>query len=460
MSSGLFNEFDKVSARQWKQKIQFDLNGADYNKTLIWKSGDGIDVKPFYHPEEAPASANLELPCGWNICEQLYVSSAEKTNAAARKLLSKGAESLWFILPEEEVDLQVLFTEIPLEIPVYLDCKFLSEGFTSKVSDFFSHRKQEVYLLTDIIGKLARTGNWFHNLKEDHALLDKILTTKEFSSVLSVNSALYQNAGANIPQQLAYSLAHVNEYFNHLDQEGQFFKAKELPVVFQVSVGPNYFFEIAKIRALRQLYEVLAKEYGFSIKCHILATPSKRNKTLYDYNVNLLRTTTECMSAILGGADSICNLSYDVLYHKSNEFGSRIARNQLLILKHESYFEKVANPAEGSYYLESLTEQFAEKALAIFKEIEKGGGFLKQLKEGVIQKKIAESAKKELEEFNAGETVLVGTSKFTNPQDRMKEEIELYPFLKKKIRKTLLQPILERRLAEDLEQERLKNEDQ
>ena len=160
-------------------------------------------------------------------------------------------------------------------------------------------------------------------------------------------------------------------------------------MLFQVAVGPNYFFEIAKLRALRVLYASMAREYGFNENCIILATPSRRNKTLYDYNVNLLRTTTECMSAVLGGADSICNLPYDVLYHKNNEFGSRIARNQLLILKHESYFEKVANP-----------------------------------------------------------------------QDRMKSEIELYPFLKKKFRKTLLSPILERRLAENLEQERLKKEDQ
>lgn len=457
----MFREFDKVSAKQWKQKIQVDLDGADYNDTLIWKSGDGIDVKPFYHPDETPSPAAIDLPCGWNICEQIYVASAEKSNLRARNLLTKGAESLWFILPSEEIDLQQLFDQIPSEFPVYLDCKFLSAEFIANLTDFASEANRKIFLLTDIIGKLARTGNWFHNMQQDHELLDAVLSTSAFSSVLSVNTSLYQNAGASIPQQLAYSLAHANEYFNHLDlKEESFSGVKELPVVFQVSVGPNYFFEIAKLRALRQLYATLAETYGFRGGCHILATPSKRNKTLYDYNVNLLRTTTECMSAILGGSDSICNLSYDVLYHKSNEFGSRIARNQLLILKHESYFEKVANPAEGSYYIESLTQQFSEKALAIFKDIESGGGFLKQLKQGVIQKKIAESAKREQEEFDSQETILVGTNKYQNPQDRMKEELELYPFLKKKIRKTLLQPIVERRLAENLEKERLEKEDQ
>lgn len=460
MSTGLFSEFDKVSAKQWKQKIQVDLKGEDYNQTLIWNSHDGVDVKPFYHPDEAPEALKTASGCGWNICEQIYVSSAEKAARKALNALGRGAESLWFVIPSEEVELQVLLAEIPSETTVYLDCKFLSESFLLQLAKIPSEKKQKLHLLTDIIGKLARTGNWFDNLKDDHALMDKALSSADTASVLSVNMDLYQNAGANIPQQLAYGLAHANEYLNHLNDTEVLSKAGELTMLFQVAIGPNYFFEIAKLRALRLLYASLAREYGFNVSCIILAGPSRRNKTLYDYNVNLLRTTTECMSAVLGGADSICNLPYDVLYHKNNEFGSRIARNQLLILKHESYFEKVVNPAEGSYYIESLTRQFSERALEIFRDIEKGGGFLKQLKEGIPQRKIIESAKKEQEDFDQGRNVLIGTNKHANPQDRMKSEIELYPFLKKKVRKTLLSPILERRLAESLEQERLKEEDQ
>ena len=173
----------------------------------------------------------------------------------------------------------------------------------------------------------------------------------------------------------------------------------------------------------------------------------------------MLRTTTESMSAVLGGANSVCNMAYDAIYHKNNNFGSRIARNQLLVLKHESYFEKVGNPAEGSYYVETLTHELAEKALEIFKNIEKGGGFLSQLKDGVIQKKISESAAREQEEFDSGELVLVGSNKFPNPEDKVKGELELYPFLKQNPRKTLLPPIIEKRLTEKMEQERLKKEE-
>jgi len=252
-------------------------------------------------------------------------------------------------------------------------------------------------------------------------------------------------------QQIAYSLAHANEYFNRIPDINQ-------PIVFQISVGANYFFEIAKLRAFRILFNTIAKEYNHKIDCHLLVSPTKRNKTLYDYNVNMLRTTTECMSAILGGANAIANLPYDALYHKDNEFGDRIARNQLLILKNESYFDKVDNPADGSYYVESLTYQLAEKALLLFKNMEANGGFLKQLNEGVIKRKIQESGDAEQNLFDSGKETLLGTNKYPNRNDRMKQDLELFPFVKIKPRKTLITPIIEKRLAEKLEQERLSKE--
>ena len=172
----------------------------------------------------------------------------------------------------------------------------------------------------------------------------------------------------------------------------------------------------------------------------------------------MLRTTTECMSAILGGADAVANLAYDALYHKDNEFGDRIARNQLLVLKHESYFDKVNNTADGAYYIESLTDQLAEKALELFKDIETNGGLISQLIEGTIQRKINESAKKEQELFDSGKEVLLGTNKYPNQQDKMKHDLELYPFVKTNPVKTSIEPIIAKRLAESIEQNRLKDE--
>ncbi|MGY5850988.1 methylmalonyl-CoA mutase subunit beta [Salegentibacter sp. F14] len=461
MEKALFQEFEAVSAKQWKQKIQFDLKGADYNEKLIFKSRDGIAIKPFYTAEDIGEAVHLESPAQWNICEKIYVSSALEANKKAKAALEKGAESIWFELPSQEISVETLLDQIDLEsVLLYIKTEFLSEEFFNRLRGFLKDKASQVYLQTDIIGKLARTGNWFFNLKEDHRVFDRIHSKSEgISSVVSINTDLYQNAGANIPQQLAYALAHVNEYLNHMGETAlsSSIKSKFLPQ-FLVASGGDYFFEIAKIRALRWLYSTLAREYDLPGDCHILAQPTKRNKTLYDYNVNLLRTTTECMSAVLGGADSVSNSPYDAIYHKNNDFGARMARNQLLILKHEAYLDKVSNAAEGTYYIETLTRQFAEKALEIFKEIEKGGGFLKQLKTGVIQKKIKESAGKEQQQFDKGELVLIGTNKFENIQDKMKDELELFPFLKKNKRKTLLEPILERRLSEKSEQERLAKE--
>ncbi|MFD1095509.1 methylmalonyl-CoA mutase subunit beta [Salegentibacter chungangensis] len=460
MKESLFQEFEEVSAKQWKQKIQFDLKGADYNEKLVYRSLDGIDVKPFYNAEDIEEPVKTPSPKNWSICEKIYVASVEKSNEKAKRVLEKGAESLWFIIPSEDVSPETLFAGLDLEnTAIYLRLEFLSADYFKRLRTYLEGENTKFYLHTDIIGNLARTGNWFHNLEKDHELLEEIVQNSgRFQSVISVDARLYQNAGANIPQQLAYSLAHVNEYLNHFDSfKNTDWKNDFLPQ-FLIASGPNYFFEIAKIRALRWLYSTLAKEYQLPETCHILAQPTKRNKTLYDYNVNLLRTTTESMSAILGGADAIYNIPYDSFYHKNNEFGDRIARNQLLVMKNEAYLDKVANAAEGAYYIESLTKQFAEMALDIFKEIEKGGGFMKQLKAGVIQHKIKESATREQELFDKGELVLIGTNKFENPQDKMENEIELYPFLKKDPRKTLIEPVLERRLSENLEQERLKQE--
>lgn len=452
---GLFSEFQEVSAKEWKQKIQVDLKGADYNETLVWESPEGIKVKPFYHSDDAVATPqNLKAKSTWKISRKIYAGEATKANTIAKQALGRGAESLVLVIPSKDIAIKPLLKDIDLSIvPISFEFQFLSQDYIQTVVDFFKGCEENLFLNLDPIGHLAREGNWFESWEKDFAVLENVLTGPAHN-VLSIDLSLYQNAGANRAQQLAYALAHANEYLNAFDNDKQQPKA----ITFQVSVGSNYFFEIAKLRALRQLWESLTSAYGLNMECRMVAYPTKRNKTLYDYNVNMVRTTTECMCAILGGADTVYNLAYDAIYHKENEFGNRIALNQLLLLKNESYFDKVDNTADGSYYIESITNQLAEKALELFKSIEKGGGFLKQLKEHTIQRKIAESAAKEQAKFDAGEKVLVGTNKYQNEEDKMKETMELYPFLKTNPRKTLLQPILEKRLAEAVEQKRLDDE--
>lgn len=454
MAQHLFEAFDPVSDKQWKQKIQFELKGADYNETVIWNTPEEIKVKPFYNKEDLKNPINISTQAtAFAICQNIFVQDLDKSIARALDTIQRGATSLRFTIPNDTLDVEKLLLALPLEqISIYFDFQFLSIDFVKKIDQIAKEKEAKIFCLLDPIGQLAQDGNWFPTPEKDNfETLESLFDSTQNCSLLSVDMGLYQNAGANMVQEIAYGLAQANEYFNRIPN-------LKKSIVLQLAIGSNYFFEIAKLRAIRQLFEIVSSAYELDIDCHILATPTKRNKTIYDYNVNMLRTTTECMSAILGGADAVANLPYDALYHKDNEFGDRIARNQLLILKNESYFDKVNNPADGSYYIESITQQLAEKALQLFKDIEKNGGFLKQLKEGIVKRKIQESADKEQALFDTGKKILLGTNKHPNPTDRMKHDLELFPFVKINPRKTLITPIIEKRLAEKIEQERLATE--
>ncbi len=454
MTTPLFNEFDPVSSKQWKQQIQFELKGADYNETLLWNSPEGIQVKPFYHRDEFknaphPTTKATEFKIG----QPIFVYDLDKSIAKAKDSLERGAECLYFSIENEQTDVAQLLESLPLATTsVYFHLNFLSIDFVKKIEAIAKKTNATIFINLDPIGHLAKEGNWFSAAeKNNFETLNQLTHSISQCSLLSVNGSLYQNAGATMVQQIAYTLSHTNEYFNHIP-------TIKKPIVLEIAVGSNYFFEIAKLRALRLLFKTIAKEYQHDLEPEILVSPTKRNKTIYDYNVNMLRTTTECMSAILGGANAVVNLPYDALYHKDNEFGDRIARNQLLILKQESYFDKVNNAADGSYYIEALTQQLTEKALTLFKDIEANGGFLKQLADGTIKRKIQESADAEQKLFDDGKEVLLGTNKYPNKNDQMKHDLELFPFVKIKPRKTLLTPIIEKRLAEANEQERLSTE--
>lgn len=455
MSDFLFDEFSSVSSKQWKQKIQFDLKGADYNETLLTHTNEGITIKPFYHKDEMESLEIPNTPTNFNICQTIFVSTEKTANYLALDAIKRGADSIQFVA-DAPFEIDILLKNIPVKTEIHFQLNFLSESF---IVDLDSHLKNHnSYLNIDIIGQLAKEGNWFFNLNQDFEILSNILKTTNNTNVLQVDVLQYQNAGATTVQQIVYALAHGNEYLNFINNNSPLQDISKQSINFNFAIGSNYFFEIAKLRAFRYLWKLISDGYSQNFEANIFTQPTNRNKTLYDYNTNMLRTSTECMSAILGGTNTISNNSYDHLFHKKNEFGERIARNQLLIFKEESAFDNVAAFAKDSYYIEALTKEIAQKALDIFKDIEKGGGFLKQLKEGTIQRKIKESADKEQEQFDAEEIILLGTNKHPNMDDKMKDNIELFPFVKTKPRKTLLQPIIAKRLSEKLEQERLKNE--
>ena len=330
----LFNDFDAVSSKQWKQKIKSDLKGADYNSTLLTETNEGITINPFYHQDTAKY-IEVSVPTEtFKICQTIFVDDVTKANTLARNALKRGASALLFEA-NEPFEIEVLFDQlvIPKKSGIHFKLNFLSQSFVAELVKTTS--QYTVFLNIDIIGNLAKSGNWFTNKNKDHEVLgSRMKNTMPNISVLGVDAGLYQNAGANTVQQVAYTLAHVNEYLNAFADEKLANK-----IQFTFAVGGHYFLEIAKLRAFRYLFSLIIKEYDLDITPEIFVQPTLRNKSIYDYNINMLRTTTEGMSAILGGADCISNIDYDTIYHKSNEFGERIARNQLLILQEESYFK-------------------------------------------------------------------------------------------------------------------------
>ena len=193
------------------------------------------------------------------------------------------------------------------------------------------------------------------------------------------------------------------------------------------AAGPNYFFEIAKLRAARLLWSLMIDAYGpadeRSKEVFIHVTTAQWNKSIYDPYVNMLRTTTEGMSAILGNADSVAILPFDLPYRSGNGFSSRIARNQQLVLKEESYLDKVVDPAGGSYYIEALTEAIARGAWELFKEIEASGGLLRAIHQGTLQAAVMKSRRQKEEEIARRRMILLGTNQFPNIQELMTGEI-------------------------------------
>ncbi|MFT7072414.1 MAG: methylmalonyl-CoA mutase [Patiriisocius sp.] len=455
MKNKLFQDFSPTSAKGWKQQIQADLKGADYNDALVSTSLEGIHINPFYHQDTiGPNAPAFNHPSTWNVGQEFFIDNEKITNKLLLDAFNRGAEAIILTATSIFKIATVLKGFDKEKHLLYFNLQFLDPDFTKKLQKHCSEIGLSFFIQVDPIHQLAKDGNWFQDSKKDMEDLRRIVSVKNEASSVSVDARLYHNAGCNTIQEIAYTISHAHEYLHQLQDT----LSEKDTVILKMATGSNYFFEIAKLRALRLVFNSVVKEYHLDIKCHIISTPGKRNKTIYDYNINMLRTTTECMSAILGGADTVSNLNYDSLYHKDNEFGARIARNQLLILKEESYFDVVSNPSDGAYYIENLTNELAEKALVLFKEIEKNGGFIKSLVKGVIQNKIKEAADKQQQHFDQGEIVLLGTNKHPNENDIMKDDLELYPFVKQNPRKTSIIPIVEKRLAEAIEKERLERE--
>ena len=359
MMEKILDEFIKIDSKLWNKKIKDDLKKLGHSSIPSYNSKENIKIKPFYTSEDLNNLKNSDsnYPNSWAICQNITADNSSDANIKALELINKGAESMNFIIQNDSILCNDLLKNIDIEkTELFFKIKFHSNSYLKSLNDIIKSSSTSFNISYDPIGSLVKTGSWESSMNEDLDKLNKNINILEkFNNVIIVNSGLYQNSGANIFEEIAFTLSHANEYLNHLNGKCA------NKIAFNISMGSNYFFEIAKLKALRLLWSTITKEYNNEINFpHIIAKPSKRNKTIYDYNNNILRTTTECMSAILGGANTISNITYDSIFNNKNEYSDKIALNQLLIMKHETYIDKVKNAADGSYYINSLTNTIAE----------------------------------------------------------------------------------------------------
>ncbi|MDR9401409.1 MAG: methylmalonyl-CoA mutase family protein [Psychroflexus sp.] len=454
MSQHLFKDFDDVSANAWKQKIQMDLKGKDYN-SLITKTAENIAIKPFYHQEDLSQKTAAQSYNDWLIVQEFDLDSEHLNHDLILQSVDKGTQKIVLKLKSSLSDnqWQTLKKLADKNVDVLLEVYTGNKTFNEIVAQVKSLKNLK--LVNDPIHFLVLKGYYPEHSKTTE---DIIKTQVSHQNRLLINASLYHNAGANATQEIAYTAAHLNEYLNLLADKKQLTALKEIKC--KVAVGSRYFIEIAKLQALRILLESLLSKYEIKPFIRIQSINAHRNKTIYDYNLNMIRSTAESMAGILGGAEEINNLPYDFLFHHPNDFGQRIARNQLLMLREESHLDKVKNPTEGSYLFNSITHQLAEASLELLKSIEKSGGFLKQLKEGKIQQKIKEKAQQEQAKFDDKEMTLVGLNKYVDENGHVKDQLDFYPFVTPRHEKTQIEPIIAKRLAEATEKEWLEGENQ
>jgi len=412
--NSLFNEFAPVTALQWKEQIVKDLKGVSFDQ-LKWKTDNGFDINPFYTSEDLKQQyAPLFTESNWDICEQISVTDEKKDNARALKALEGGASGLSFYI-HKKCDLKILLNNISLE---HIYTQFFISNDAIQVLDDLKNvygkknvhdGKIKCFINIDPLCLLAYYGEWHADQQKDLSVLKNLIH-------IPVNASLYQEAGANTVNELAITLCHLNEYFNYLQSEKVL---KDKTIHFTFSVNGNFFPEIAKLRAIRKLVDLIQEQYATQFPIHIHAQTTQQNKSSLDAYTNMLRTTTEGMSAVLGGCSSLCVLPFNEGFESVSDFSSRISLNQQHILKEESYLNKVADVSAGSYYLESITEELASLAWEKFKELESKGGFIKCIENNTIQNIISQDADKLLGDVKEGKSVLVGVNKFQNASEKL-----------------------------------------
>ena len=418
---GLFSEFKGSTLQEWNDKIIADLKGKSVN-SLFWQNPDHIDIPPVFHQESLPKlkGDTTHHHSNWEIEQSLYQSG----NKNILKSLNEGATALLLgDIPAHEME-KVLENVLIQHIQTSFHYSSEKDSFDEFIK-LIQKRKLEPNSIRgslhyDPLMDSLKKGGFQRDLWDQFRFIqNKVNGLPKFKGIC-IQGHEYHNAGGTVTQELAFTLAQISEYFA-CDSE-----LKSTKIRVSLGISTNYFFEIAKFRAMRILWSEILKAYQKEdSELDLRAETGKRNATLYDPHVNLLRATSQAMSAALGGANIINIHSYNASFKKQNQFGERLSRNISLILKEEAQLNRVSDPSAGSYYIEYLTDELSQNAWKLFKEIEANGGWIKCVQKNVIQDSLEESATQQEKSFTQGKLSLLGTNLFPNENEKMAGELEI-----------------------------------
>lgn len=455
----LLADFPAVSAKTWKEKIITDLKGADFDKKLVWRTPEGFNVQPFYRREDlkglkTTTSAPGQFPYvrgtktdnEWAIRQNICAcKSARKANEKALEVLNKGITSLGFCLDKEKLNyrfIKNLLAGIQADAVSinFKVCACAAPELAGILVRYYGRmgynlKNMKGSINVDPIRNMLVKGKLLSREKVSEKIAAVVKAAKSLPGyrVVGVNSVILNNSGAYCAQELAYALAWGAEYMTMLTEAGvPNYKAANA-IRFNMGVGGNYFMEIAKFRAARMLWAKIVEAYKAPLftaalkdaaKMNVSAETSRFNMTVFDAYVNLLRSQTETMSAALAGVDEIVVTPFDVTYEQPTDFAERIARNQQLLLKEEAHFDKVVDPAAGSFYLENLTHSIAEEAWKQFLAIQEQGGMYEMVAAGKVQKAMQANLTKRLADVAKRKEVLLGSNQFPNFNEKAAKKIK------------------------------------
>ncbi|MFZ6052374.1 methylmalonyl-CoA mutase subunit beta [Halocola ammonii] len=438
-----FNEFSALSKEQWKEKVLKDLKGKAY-ESIIWENENGFSLEPYFSAEEVDLSQGVpgEFPYErggdtnnrhWQICQEIFDNNPKKANEKAHQALMGGATALWFRAPVQKAeDVAALLKDVVLDVaPIYLEGGTSPIEIVKEISSLCDNQSVKSHALSgglnyDPLGEISEQGgekdkNWKSTLLDLSAFAREKFTL--FHTV-NVDSTLFQEAGATAAEELGLALAKGNEYLELMKAAGQEIDSAAAQLQFTMAIDSSYFTEMAKFRAFRPLWATVVKAHEPKHECStysfVSARTSQRNFTVPDAYNNMVRSTTEGMSAILGGVNAVSILPFDHLFDEENGFSMRIARNLQTMLAEESFLNQVVDPAGGSYYIEEMTGQLKVKAWKLFQEIEKAGGYLEALQSGMIQNLLKSSRDSFLKRVELEKETLIGVNKYFNQEDEVR----------------------------------------